>query len=50
LLHLHVAGSSHSCLFQLFLFLALEGLFDFVYGRCDLAWWASVTASTAGDD
>src|SRR5258708_10758109 len=50
LLDLQVTSPGHARLFQFFLFLALEGLFDIVYGCCDLARRASVTPSATGDD
>jgi hypothetical protein len=50
LLDLHVASPGHARLFQLFLFLALEGFLDFVDGCGNLARRASIAASTAGDD
>src|SRR5260370_36585168 len=43
LLDLHVTSPGHASLFQLFLFLALEGLLDIVHGSCDLARRAAIT-------
>src|SRR5260370_25694278 len=50
LLVLHVTSPGHASLFQLFLFLALEGLLDIVHGRCDLARRASIAPPATSDD
>src|SRR5260370_33417717 len=50
LLDLHVTSPGHARLFQLFLFLALEGLLDIVHGSCDLARRTSIAGSATGGD